>query len=125
MGSVDISSEYKYKLASIKEKCAPHGVIDVHSWIEATTNRPGSVPRTCQYALGFAFLAGLHLSVGDEVVLSALRELYEESPSTGRSVTEDEIYWTFWRNMPESQLGEYRDHYSRIHGGPIPSTPLQ
>ena len=125
MGSADISSEYKYKLASIKEKCAPHGVIDVHSWIEATTNRPVSVPRTCQYALGFAFLAGLHMSVGDEVVLSALRELYEKSPSTGRSVTEDEIYWTFWRNMPESQLGEYRDHYSRIHGGPIPSTPLQ
>ena len=125
MGLANIFSEYNRRLASIKGDCAPHGVVDVHSWIDATTNGPSSVPRICQYHLGFVFLAGLHLSVGDEVVLDALRELYEESPSTGRSVTEDEIYWTFWRKIPESQLGEYLDHYSRIHGGPIPSTPLQ
>ena len=125
MGSADISSEYRHKLESIKGHCASYGVVNVQSWIDATTNGPSSVPRTCQYRLGFVFLAGLHMSVGDEVVLSALRELYEKSPSTGRSVTEDEIYWTFWRNIPESQLGEYLDHYSRIHGGPIPSTTLQ
>ena len=81
----------------------------------------------CVYELGASFLLGMYLGLGQEVVWSALLDLWVENRIEGslipiENVTEEDIYQAFLSNTPPEKREEFRDLYSRLHGGPIPDS---
>ena len=116
-GSGTFLSGYGAALAGIGD-CAPHGVRDIQGWIDATAKQ-AELP-WCHYGLGHALLAELHRYVGQSVVSSALRDLYETHSTTRMPPTEDEIYGAFLKNTPTSQQERLRVCYHQLHGRSIP-----
>ena len=99
----------------IAEECAPQGWATVQGW-----NETGEWFHICPYWLGRQFLAGMERTLGQAVVVAALRELFETGRGTARTTTEDEIYQAFLTNTPPSQREAFRLWYSCLHGRPIP-----
>ena len=114
-----VSMQSLYSAAQTAARsCSPHGVTDIHGWIQATA--AGSQPGLCHYYLGESFLLGLYQSLGYQVVSSSLRELYRVGKSSGSPVTETQIYQAFLTNTPSDKRVQFRELYERLHGGPIP-----
>ena len=70
--------------------------------------------------MGTAFLVQVYESLGQNVVLSSLRELYQLSRDTPYPVTEEDVYQVFLSNTPPEQHDQFRDLYGSLHGGPVP-----
>ena len=114
-----VSMQSLYSAAQTAARsCSPHGVTDIHGWIQATA--AGSQPGLCHYHLGESFLLGVYQSLGYQVVSSSLRELYRVGKSSGSPVTETQIYQAFLTNTPSDKRVQFRELYERLHGGPIP-----
>ena len=114
-----VSMQSLYSAAQTAARsCSPHGVTDIHGWIQATV--AGSQLRVCHYYLGESFLLGVYQSLGYQVVSSSLRELYRVGKSSGSPVTEAQIYRAFLTNTPSDKRVQFRELYERLHGGPIP-----
>ena len=109
-----IVTAYGLDQLAIAEECAPRGWTNVQGWIETGADS------YCPYLLGRQFLRGMYRALGNEVVTSALWELYETGKATDKGVTEDEIYQTFLKNTPPLQQDEFRHLYHSLHGRPIP-----
>ncbi len=109
-----IVTAYGLDQLAIAEECAPRGWTNVQGWIETGADS------YCPYLLGRQFLRGMYRALGNEVVTSALWELYEIGKATDKGVTEDEIYQTFLKNTPPLQQDEFRHLYHSLHGRPIP-----
>ena len=109
-----ISEVYSQARIGIAERCAPHGAANVQGWIETMPEG-----EKCEYVIGLHFLAGMYRTMGHDVVLSALRELYEREKGTGDRATKDWVYQAFLTNTPSSQRDEFRDLYHCLHGRPI------
>ena len=109
-----ISEVYSQARNGIAECCAPHGAANVQGWIETMPEG-----EKCEYVIGLHFLAGMYRTMGHDVVLSALRELYEREKGTGDRATKDWVYQAFLTNTPSSQRDEFRDLYHCLHGRPI------
>ena len=121
----DFSSYGVYLRAKnkISTVCPPQ-VTNIYGWLAAErTDKDGF--SFCPYTLGNHFLAGLHHSLGHEVIVSALQDLHQ-GRGTAR-VTEDEIYKAFLKNTPTAQQEDFRFLYSCLHGRPIPgyAPPLE
>ncbi len=115
-GALPVGSSYFTYLGFITEICAPHGWDNVQGWIE---NRPDELS-FCPYMLGRVFLAGMHRALGNEVVVSALRELYGRSLDEDSIITEEDIYRAFLTNTPSTQRDEFHYLYLNFHGRPTP-----
>ncbi len=115
---ISFYEEYISSKVRISDDCFSVSTMNVQEWITSGLSvvEDGRV-NTCPYRLGLHFLTGLHHILGHEVVLSALRELYETSRST--EATEDKIYQTFLKNTPQSKRDDYRFLYNCLHGRPI------
>ena len=80
---------------------------------------PGYRPEhNCHYILGEFFLLSVSEAVGEAVVTSALRDLYQLAKSEFSLVDSEQIYETFLANTPPGLEDDFRDVYGRIHGGP-------
>lgn len=74
----------------------------------------------CAYTMGEAFMLGMYLSLGHDVASSHLRGLYRAGVANPERLTEAEVYHVLLSNTPPEQQDQFRDLYSRLHGGPIP-----
>ena len=80
----------------------------------------------CHYAMGENYLLNVFMTVGEEAMSSALRELYlldREHDRTGdsgqgRRATDEAIYDAFLKHAPTDRKEAFRDLYRRLHGGP-------
>ena len=80
----------------------------------------------CHYGMGESFLLSAYVTIGEEAMSAAMRELYlsdEEYDRTGdsgqgRRTTEEAIYDAFLKHAPAAQKEAFRDLYRRLHGGP-------
>ena len=115
-GALPVGSSYFPYLGFITEICAPHGWDNVQGWIE---NRPDELS-FCPYMLGRVFLAGMHRALGNEVVVSALRELHGRSLDEYSIIAEEDIYRAFLTNTPSTQRDEFHYLYLNFHGRPTP-----
>ncbi len=117
-GALPVGSSYFTYLGFITEICAPHGWDNVQGWIE---NKPdGLTNYFCPYMLGRVFLEGMHRALGNEVVVSALRELHGRSLDEDSIITEEDIYRAFLTNTPSTQRDEFHYLYLNFHGRPTP-----
>ena len=71
----------------------------------------------CEYRMGEHLLWSISDIVGEEVALSALRELLSKPRKSRLSLTEEEIYQVFLKHAPSDRKEEIRDLYRRLHGG--------
>ena len=135
-----LRSRYNAAQRNVARYCSPSGVSNVVQWLEPPPDPTGirlvgeglRGPHDCHYPLGESFLLGMYDALGHEVVSTSLRELYDSGESSGSPATEDEIYQAFLSNTPSERQDQFRDLYSRLHGGPppgwrptgpVPSTP--
>ena len=102
-------------IEAIAQLCAPHGSANIHGWNETEAGSD-----YCPYLLGRQFLNRMFRVLGQEVVSSALRELYENWAATHSYASEDDIYQAFLNNTPPSKRGDFRHWYDRLHGRPVP-----
>ena len=80
----------------------------------------------CHYGMGESFLLSAYVTIGEEAMSAAMRELYlsdEEYDRTGdsgqgRRTTEEAIYDAFLKHAPADRKEAFRDLYRRLHGGP-------
>ena len=115
-GALSVGSSYFTYLGFIAETCAPHGWDNVQGWIE---NRPDGLS-FCPYMLGRVFLAGMHRALGNEVVVSALRELHGRTLDEYSNITEEDIYRAFLTYTPSTQRDGFHHWYLNSHGRPTP-----
>ena len=107
------------------EYCKPHGITNIQEYIDATAGQTAdelwqSDLADCPYILGGAFLLGMYVELGHEVVSSSLRDIYLMSESRSEPLTEDEIYRVFLANTPSDKQARFHELYQQYHGGPIP-----
>ncbi len=74
----------------------------------------------CAYTMGEAFMLGMYLSLGHDVVSSYLRELYRAGVASPERLTEAEVYHVLLSNTPPERQDQFRDLYRQLHGGPTP-----
>ena len=128
--NVSLRSRYGDAQRNVARRCSPSGVTNVIHWLEPPPDPTGirlvaegeglHGLHDCHYPLGESFLLGMYDGLGHETVSSALRELYKTGESSGSRATEDQIYQAFMSNTPPERKDEFRDLYSRLHGGPPP-----
>lgn len=121
-----ISSRYDLAQHGISRSCEPQGIGKVNDLLEASASLAyrdylKSSLWPCTYPIGEAFLLGIYIGLGHDLVSSSMRSLYEMGPTLNSPPSEEQIYWTFLSNVPEAQHDVFRDLYRTLHGGPIPS----
>ena len=105
--------------------CAQHGASTIQELIDAPSEKKGQSESghgplaQCHHYLGEAFLLGMYVSLGHEVVKATLHQLYELHAS-GHTLTEDDIYQAFLSNTPQAKQSEFQDLYACLHGRQIP-----
>ena len=80
----------------------------------------------CHYVMGENFLLSAYMTIGEEAMSAAMRELYlshEEYRGTGdsgpgRLATEEAIYDAFLKHASNDRKEAFRVLYRRLHGGP-------
>ena len=115
----------------VERGCPTLSISNIHQLLEVS----GSTQNTgfydqCAYTVGEAFWLGMYLSLGHEVVLSYLRELYlvNEASTSGQTLStldvwgEADIYQVLLSNTPPEKQDQFRDLYRRLHGGPTPGS---
>ena len=110
-----------------KEYCQPHGATNIHEFLHATAGQTvhdiwQSNLAYCPHILGEAFLLGMYVGLGKDVVSSSLHNLYMISQSSGEPVSEHDIYRVFLANTPSGEEAKFREIYQRFHGGPAPDS---
>ena len=96
--------------------CHGNGLRNIQQ-LNAIQHRRISFGFACNYHMGEHFLIMLTLTIGNEPVSAALRDLYVQSRTTGRPVTEEEIYRTFLKHTPPELESAFHEQYRRLHGG--------
>ena len=117
------SLQDRYNMLSVG--CPSIGISNVQGSIEAGARAISTREEDCVYTTGAAFILGMYLSLGPEVVSSYLRQLYLAGQAidvtfTSAELTEEQIYQILLSNTPPEKQDEFRDLYRRLHGGPIP-----
>ena len=85
----------------------------------------GRRPGVCDYGLGEKLLLNIMEIIGEDAMVSALRELYRPEhdywDSSGRRMasppTEKQVYLAFLKHAPEDRKEAFQDLYRRLHGG--------
>ena len=72
----------------------------------------------CDYTLGEAFMWGMYDGIGRDAALETMRDIF--NLPFPRSLSAEKVYRSFLANVPAGKEDEYREIYSRLHGGPIP-----
>ena len=80
----------------------------------------------CRYSMGEEFLLSSYMTIGEEAMSAAIRELYlsykeyerTESSGQGRRATEEAVYDAFLKHTPDDRKEAFRELYRRLHGGP-------
>ena len=107
-----------------RELCVAHGASDIHNWnriwMEA---REKDIPlhrdlNFCDYTLGETFMWGMYDAIGRDATLATMRDIFNLPFST--PLLEEKVYRSFLANVPAGKEDEFREVYSRLHGGPIP-----
>ena len=116
-----LRSGYIYTQDDIVRACAPLGAANIQEWIELESGESQNPAGGCQYILGRLFFLGMYNRLGNQVVSSSLRGLYETQVSKGSyALTEDEIYQQFLANTPLEEQDDFRRLYHCLHGRPVP-----
>ena len=72
----------------------------------------------CDYTLGETFMWGMYDAIGRDATLATMRDIFNLPFST--PLLEEKVYRSFLANVPAGKEDEFREVYSRLHGGPIP-----
>ena len=116
-----LRSGYIYTQDDIVRACAPLGAANIQEWVELESGESQNPAGGCQYSLGRLFFLGMYNRLGNQVVSSSLRGLYETQVSKGSyALTEDEIYQQFLANTPLEEQDDFRRLYHCLHGRPVP-----
>ena len=116
-----LRSAYIYTQDEIVRRCAPLGAANIQEWNELESGEPPNPAGGCQYRLGELFFLGMYNRLGNQVVSSSLRGLYETQVSKGSyTLTEDEIYQQFLADTPLEDQDDFRRLYHCLHGRPVP-----
>ena len=116
-----LRSAYIYTQDYIVRACAPLGAANIQEWNELESGESQNPAGGCQYRLGELFFLGMYNRLGNQVVSSSLRGLYETQVSKGSyALTEDEIYQQFLANTPLEEQDDFRRLYHCLHGRPVP-----
>ncbi len=71
----------------------------------------------CSYDLGEYLLHNLFERLGEEAMAAAFRDLLLLQKTTGRQLTEEQIYQTFKENVPRGREDAFNEAYRLWHGG--------
>ena len=107
---VSLKAIQKRAYRGTHSNCTALGVTNIHE----LTLLGAAVTNYCPYALGEAFVLGMYLSLGHEILSASLRQLFNTRK------TEENIYQAFLSNTPLDRQDEFRDVYLCLHGRPIP-----
>lgn len=100
----------------VRANCHNHGVSKISKLIEQLEERADSL-FLCNYSLGAYFLHNLFDRLGEEAMAAAFRDLLLLQKSTGRQLSEREIYQTFKANVPRGREDAFNEAYRQWHGG--------
>ena len=100
----------------LRANCHNQGVSKISKLIERLEERPDSLS-VCNYSLGAYFLHNLFDLMGEDAMSAALRDLLLLHESTGKQLTEEEIYQTFRENVPRGREDRFNEAYRLWHGG--------
>ena len=100
----------------LRANCHNQGVSKISKLIERLEERPDSLS-VCNYSLGAYFLHNLFDLMGEDAMSAALRDLLLLHESTGKQLTEEEIYQTFRENVPRGRVDRFNEAYRLWHGG--------
>ena len=129
-GILDLKYRASVVAEHAKEFCIdashPHASIDPYKNIWHLIHIDGNRKSGCQYHMGENFLHSAYMTIGEEAMSAAMREVYlshEEYQRTGdygqgRRATEEAIYDAFLKHAPADRKEAFRDLYRRLHGGP-------
>ena len=97
------------------KSCREAGIANLHELGEPWLHYRVSPVEGCFYSMGEHFLTSLHLSLGKEVMSSALTAIYSGNlPPTAK-----DIYLAFQRNVPAGKQEEFHDLFGQLYGGPL------
>ena len=100
----------------VMANCHNQSVRKISKLNELYPEKPDSL-RLCNYNLGEYFLHNLFDLMGEDAMSAALRDLLLLRESTGKQLTEEEIYQTFRENVPRGREDKFNDAYRLWHGG--------
>ena len=72
---------------------------------------------SCPYRMGENFLLNLWILIGYEGMAEAFREVYQQGAISNDTAGDELIFDAFQRNVPEADMEEFRDLYTRFHSG--------
>ncbi len=100
---------------AMDDRCSRYA--NIRHWAHEVEELGKTVGDRCPYILGENFLLNTWDLLGQENMSAALRELYVINRDAEQPVTEELVFDVFLRNTPVEKEGEFRDLYSRLHGG--------
>ena len=130
LGSSSLSDQNSNWESDARSTCAASGLTSIHT-LAMQTDPPlysqGETLRNCADLYGRMLLYRLFMTLGEERMSFALRDLhltsegYERRKNSEGIVTpsEKDIYRTFLKHTPPDLRDEVRHWYHHIHGGPF------
>ena len=114
--------------------CPRKGISNVHQSTAAAAHLVEGIPRAvglikgspnqyCEYTTGLAFISGMYLALGHDMLSGSLRQLYTDSKVNADRLTAPEIYGILLSNTPADEQTQLQLVYHCLHGGPIPGLP--
>ncbi len=100
----------------VRANCHNQGVSKISKLIEQLEERADSL-FLCNYSLGAYFLHNLFDRLGEQAMAAAFRDLLLLQKTTGKQLTEEEIYQTFRENVPRGREDAFNEAYRQWHGG--------
>ena len=97
------------------KSCREAGIANLHELGEPWLHYRVSPVEGCFYSMEEHFLTSLHLSLGKEVMSSALTDIH----SRNLPPTAQDIYLAFQRNVPAGKQEEFHDLFGQLYGGPL------
>ncbi len=100
----------------VRDNCHNQGVRNISKLIERFKDWSDPI-FICNYSLGAYFLHNLFDLMGQDAMSAAFRDLLLLQKSTGRQLTEEEIYQTFKSSVPRGREDSFNEAYTLWHGG--------
>ena len=119
-GVESLTDRRQVAAAGVESNCYPAEFHNLYELNEKQGFYLSDGPDGCNYPFGEYFLISLTVLLGEDTVSAALRSLYLLIHSDERSfpLTGKDIYLAFLNNTPANLIGDFRDLFRAVHGGP-------
>ena len=118
LGLQSVSARSESAAADVQSDCAEgEGLENIRHSLYRDPLRYYYGISACTYLMGENLLLQTYLTIGEEAVSSALRDLYALRGEIDREVAGARMYETLLKHTPQDRRQEFRDVFRRLYGG--------